>query len=103
MPNMKKSKSTDKMPARRMPEGFEFPKNKKAVPNPPGVPRTSASGTKKNMPKVAGAKPSVKKPMVKTTTKAPAKMTPKPKTTKMTPQDAAMKKILEKKYGKIYG
>ena len=33
---------------------------------------------------------------------------PKPKTTKkapdkMTPQDAAMKKILEGKYGKIYG
>jgi hypothetical protein len=34
--------------------------------------------------------------MPKTTTKAPAKA-------KMTPQDAAMKKILEKKYGKIYG
>jgi hypothetical protein len=32
---------------------------------------------------------------------------PKPKVTKkpekMTPQDAAMKKILEKKHGKIYG
>jgi hypothetical protein len=32
---------------------------------------------------------------------------PKPKVTKkpekMTPQDAAMKKLLEKKYGKIYG
>jgi hypothetical protein len=96
MPNVKKSKSTDKMPARRMPEGFEFPKNKKAVPNPPGVQRTPASGTKKTMPKVEGAKPSVKKPMPKTTTKAPAK-------TKMTPQDAAMKKILEKRYGKIYG
>ena len=121
MPNMKKSKSTDKMPARRMPEGFEFPKNKKTVPNPPGVQRTPTSGTRKNMPKttgdkptvkkpmpkVAGAKPSVRTPMAKTTTKAPAKMTPKPKVTKkpekMTPQDAAMKKILEKKYGKIYG
>jgi hypothetical protein len=99
---VKKSKM-DKMPARKMPEGFEFPKNKKAVPNPPGVQRTPASGTKKTMEKVQGAKPSVKKPMPKTTTKAPAKMTPKPKTTKMTPQDAAMKKILEKKYGKIYG
>ena len=35
------------------------------------------------------------------------KTTPKPKVTKkpekMTPQDAAMKKILEKKHGKIYG
>jgi hypothetical protein len=106
MPNVKKSK-TDKMPARRMPEGFEFPKNKKAVPNPPGVQRTPASGTKKTMPKVEGAKPSVKKPMPKTVTKAPAKKTPMPKVTKkpekMTPQDAAMKKILEGKYGKIYG
>jgi hypothetical protein len=53
--------------------------------------------------------PNIKKPTVKpkTTTKAPAKTTPKPKVTKkpekMTPQDAAMKKILEGKYGKIYG
>jgi hypothetical protein len=107
MPNVKKSKSMDKMPARRMPEGVEFPKNKKAVPNPPGVQRTPASGTKKTMPKTEGAKPSVKKPMPKTVTKAPAKKTPMPKVTKkpekMTPQDAAMKKLLEKKYGKIYG
>jgi hypothetical protein len=29
------------------------------------------------------------------------KVTKKPE--KMTPQDAAMKKLLEKKYGKIYG
>jgi hypothetical protein len=39
-------------------------------------------------------------PMPKTTKKAPG-TTKKPE--KMTPQDAAMKKILEKKYGKIYG
>jgi hypothetical protein len=39
--------------------------------------------------------------MPKTTKKAPAKAPKKPE--KMTPQDAAMKKILEKKYGKIYG
>jgi hypothetical protein len=89
MPNVKKSKSMDKMPARRMPEGAEFPT------------------TKKPMPKVVGAKPSVKKPMPKVGPK-PARTTPKPKTTKkspgkMTPQDAAMKKILEAKYGKIYG
>jgi hypothetical protein len=38
-----------------------------------------------------------KKPTAKTTP------TPKPKPVKMTPQDAAMKKLLEKKYGKIYG
>ena len=44
------------------------------------------------------------KPAPKKTTKAPAKTTTKaPAKTKMTPQDAAMKKILEKKYGKIYG
>ena len=42
----------------------------------------------------------IKKPVVKVT-KAP--VTTKPKTPKMTPQDAAMKKILEKKNGKIYG
>ncbi len=107
MANIKKSK-IDRMPARRMPEGFEFPKNKKAVPNPPGVSRTPALGTKKNMPKTTGAKPSVKKPMPKVGPKPTRTLTPKPKTTKkapgkMTPQDAAMKKILEGKYGKIYG
>jgi hypothetical protein len=77
MPNMKKSKSTDKMPARRMPEGFEFPKNKKAVPNPPGVQRTPASGTKK---------PAVKKPAVKRPASKPAplpKPKPKPKVVQM--------------------
>lgn len=46
-----------------------------------------------------------RRPAPKVTTKATP--TPKPKTTKkpqkMTPQDAAMKKILEKRYGKIYG
>jgi len=101
MPNMKKSKSTDKMPARRMPEGFEFPKNKKAVPNPPGVRRTPASGTKKPAVK----KPAVKRPNVKPAPLPKKTTTPKPtkKPEKMTPQDAAMKKLLEKKYGKIYG
>ena len=43
--------------------------------------------------------PAAKKPTPKPSPKATA--TPKP--TKMTPQDAAMKKLLEKKYGKIYG
>ena len=46
-----------------------------------------------------------RRPAPKVTTKATP--TPKPKTTKkqekMTPQDAAMKKILEGRYGKIYG
>ena len=56
---------------------------------------------------VGGKEPGSKKPMPKktatpkTTKKAPAK--PVKKQEKMTPQDAAMKKLLEKKYGKIYG
>jgi hypothetical protein len=82
---------------------------------------------KKPMPKVAGAKPAAKTPAKTTPAKMPAAVPSKPigdgtkkkvrvmpvtkstpKTTKkapgkMTPQDAAMKKILEKKYGKIYG
>ena len=45
----------------------------------------------------------MKKPTTKP--KPKPKVTPKPtkKPSKMTPQDAAMKKILEGKYGKIYG
>jgi hypothetical protein len=62
---------------------------------------------KKPMPKVVGAKPSVKKPMPKIEGTKPSVKKNMPKTTKkpekMTPQDAAMKKLLEKKYGKIYG
>jgi hypothetical protein len=50
----------------------------------------------------ASAKSTGRNPVFpKTTKKAPAKPVKKPG--KMTPQDAAMKKILEKKYGKIYG
>jgi len=45
----------------------------------------------------------IKKPVVKTTAKPKVPVKPKPLPTKMTPQDAAMKKLLEKKYGKIYG
>jgi len=74
------------------------------APKGPAKPNTMkkapATGMKTSVTK-AGAKPAVKV-TPKTTTKAPTK-TPAPKTTKMTPQDAAMKKILEKKYGKIYG
>jgi hypothetical protein len=112
MPQMKKSKDGSntkpfnvKLMTPRELIGGKEPKKPGRIK--PGEPRTPASGTKKNMPKVQGAKPGVKKPMAKTTTKAPGKITPKPKTTKkpekMTPQDAAMKKILEKRYGKIYG
>lgn len=41
MAMIKKSKSTEKMPARKMPEGFEFPKNKNAVPNKPATKKTT--------------------------------------------------------------
>jgi len=105
MANMKKSKSTDKMPARRMPEGFEFTK-KKPTPSKPPVKRPGVKPVPLGTPpaKPAGRRPA---PMARTTPKSPAKMTPKPKVTKkpskMTPEDAAMKKILESKYGKIYG
>jgi hypothetical protein len=58
------------------------------------VSRAPSKGVKTPMPKVTGAKPGAKKLMPKTTTK------PKER---MTPQDAAMKKILEGRYGKIYG
>ena len=64
---------------------------------------------KKPMPKKPAVKRSNVKPAPlpkkttapKTTKKAPA--TAPKKQQKMTPQDAAMKKILEGKYGKIYG
>lgn len=45
--------------------------------------------------------PTAKKVTPKVTPKPKPKVTKKP--SKMTPQDAAMKKILEGKYGKIYG
>jgi hypothetical protein len=67
-------------------------------PKAPGMsrtlPRSPSKGTKTPMPKIIGAKPGEKKLMPKTTTK------PKER---MTKQDAAMKKLLERRYGKIYG
>jgi hypothetical protein len=90
---------------------------KKPGMNKPDVRTTPSTGAKKLMPKV-GTKPGAKipkpqaptgpkKPMPKIGPKPTRTVTPKPKTTKkpekMTPQDAAMKKILEGKYGKIYG
>ena len=66
----------------------------KSVTPAPAVKRPSAKPAPLGAP---APKPSGRiTPMPKTTTKAPAKA-------KMTPQDAAMKKLLEKKYGKIYG
>lgn len=68
--------------AKPLPSGPRTPAPRRgnATPVPLGTPA----------PRVAGRRPA----MPKTTKKAPGKMTP---------QDAAMKKILEKKYGKIYG
>ena len=83
---------------------------------PPSVAKKKTEKVKE-MPKVkitgtASTKPRVSTSMIKsqpattvkpkTTPKAPAK-TPVKTPVKMTPQDAAMKKLLEKKYGKIYG
>ncbi len=71
-----------------------MPNMKKPTPKKPMAPRKPTTGVKKPLPKIEGAKPGVKKNM--------PKVTNKPKE-RMTPQDAAMKKILEGKYGKIYG
>jgi hypothetical protein len=94
---------------------------KKSGPKMPRTPKSPSKSEKKPMPKIIGAKPGEKRLLPKgpnaapgarrllanTTTKAPGRMLPKPKITKksekMTPQDLAMKKILEKRYGKIYG
>ena len=69
------------------PLGTPAPRTQRVTPAPLGTPSTRPSGRRTAMPK--------------TTKKAPAK--PIKKQEKMTPQDAAMKKILEGKYGKIYG
>ena len=75
--------------AKPLPSGPRTPAPRRgnATPAPLGTPA----------PRVAGRRPV----MPRTTKKAPGK--PVKKQEKMTPQDSAMKKILEKKYGKIYG
>jgi hypothetical protein len=67
---------------------------KKPAPKKPTVSRAPSKGVKTPMPKIQGVKPGEKKLM--------PKVTSKPKE-RMTKQDAAMKKLLERKYGKIYG
>jgi hypothetical protein len=73
------------------------------APKGPAKPNTMkkapATGMKTSVTK-AGAKPVVK--ATSNPTMKPKAPVTKPKE-KMTPQDAAMKKILEKKNGKIYG
>jgi hypothetical protein len=75
-----------------------MPNMKKPAAKKPTVFRAPSKGVKpsdkKLMPKDTKATPGGKKLM--------PKVTNKPKE-RMTPQDAAMKKLLEKKYGKIYG
>ena len=130
---VKKSK-IDKMPARKMPEGFEFQKYKSTRPSKEQIARNRqrAPGMEQGNPEVvaqiyaqarANASKSAPAKPVKAVKRATAakpiplgtpspkpvgrRPAPKPATTKkpikMTPEDAAMKKILEKKYGKIYG
>jgi hypothetical protein len=95
MPNMKKpapsKAATKRSNSKPVPLGTgpknPAPRRGNATPVPLGTPAPKPTGRRTAMPK--------------TTKKAPAK--PVKKQEKMTPQDAAMKKILEKKYGKIYG
>jgi hypothetical protein len=76
-------------PKKQAPKATASAKTKAALP------KESRVNMLKSTAKKPVAKPATKTtPMHKTTKKAPAKMTP---------QDAAMKKILEKKNGKIYG
>lgn len=66
--------------AKPAPLGTPAPRTQRVTPAPLGTPSAKPTGRRPAMPK--------------TTKKSPEKMTP---------QDAAMKKILEKRYGKIYG
>lgn len=130
MPNMKKSK-VDKTPKRKVPEGFEFPRNKRTVPNPPGAPRAQAPSRKKPLPRIVGAKPgerrllprdpnaapgekrllprdpnakpSPRQLLVNTTTKAPGRMLPKPKTTKKPQKMTPQDAAMKKILEKRYG
>jgi hypothetical protein len=72
MPNVKKSKSMDKMPARKMPEGVEFPKAKKPAPKKPAVKRPASKPAPLPKPK-----PKPKPKVVQMPSKInPFKMTP---------------------------
>jgi hypothetical protein len=75
--------------AKPLPSGPKNPAPRRgnATPAPLGTPAPKPTGRRPVMPR--------------TTKKAPGK--PVKKQEKMTPQDSAMKKILEKRYGKIYG
>ena len=94
MANMKKptpsKAATKRSNAKPVPLGTKpknpAPRRGNATPAPLGTPAPKPTGRRPVMPR--------------TTKKAPA--APK-KQQRMTPQDAAMKKILEKRYGKIYG
>jgi hypothetical protein len=104
MANMKKS-GPKMPPAKRLgakPVPLPTPpaRQRRGTPVPLGTPPARPTGKRLNTRPVAPGKPkkspigAKQKPLPKTTKKGPGKMTP---------QDAAMKKILESKYGKIYG
>jgi hypothetical protein len=86
-----------------------MPNMKKPATNRPATKRPGAKpaplGTAPAAPRRGNAKPApLGTPPAKPTGRRPvAPKTTKKSPGKMTPQDAAMKKILEKKYGKIYG
>jgi hypothetical protein len=109
-------KITQTAPSRRISASIGKSQPKTATkPRTPGMAKPLPSGPRTPAPRRGNAtpaplgtpapKPTGRRPvMPRTTKKAPAKIGPAPKKReKMTPQDAAMKKILEKKYGKIYG
>ena len=83
-------------------------RSKTVAPKPavkrPSTAKPAPLGTAPAAPRRGTATPApLGTPPAKPTGRRPAAPKTTKKQEKMTPQDAAMKKILEKKYGKIYG
>jgi hypothetical protein len=74
---------------------------KKPAPKKPMAPRKPTTGAKRLLSSPANATQVTRPKPPKAQATRPKPPTKKPE--KMTPQDKAMKKILEGKYGKIYG
>ena len=100
MDKMKKSKSMDKMPARKMPEGFEFPKNKKAVPNPPSNAKFRTA-TKKTTG-VRPTKEAVKKVKALTGPAAVEALQKRVSPSGVKKAETGAKKAIDKKYPGLY-
>jgi len=92
---IKKSKSMDKMPARKMPEGVKFPKNNKAVPNPPSTAKFRTA-TK------AAAKAPAKKAAPLKGPAAIAELQRQVSPSGMKKSEANVKKANDKKYPGLY-